>query len=365
MEHQEKNQTQVLTGDGLSALFDDAPQEPKLETVVEQPKLPLDVLFTEEPTTTPLQTQTTPTQSKVEEPKQSVYLDKAKEWISEGFWEDVDIEVEVDGEVTLVPLQDLTEITPEIFETLKEQQKELRSKKIKDKYIEVDGLDDTTKRMIELKKAGGDISELIQTEVQYVHPLQNLDLENEQVQEYLVREKLKSQGLKPQYIEAEIAEMKENVSLDLEANKIIEEVNTNFARVVEQKQKEHLEKVEQIKEEQKNFKKSMVSTFRDLGLQKESLVKTLTDRVASFDENGLTEIDKAFFEAKKNPQLFAKVAYMLTDEEGFNELVGVKIKNDVKKETVRNILKITPRTSTTSAVEPLKKDKGLDSLFDK
>lgn len=364
---QEKNQTTVIEGIGLDALFNESPKEVTQEEAPKEQKMALDSLFDNSQELIPKAEQSN-TAPKKEEPKiDTKLLDKVKEYIQEGFWDDVDAEVlnEETGEMELVPITDFKEVTVEMFEALKEQQKELKSNKFKDNYISIEGLDETTKKMIELKKAGGDLTELVQAQVQYLHPLEKLNLEDEKVQEYLIREKLRNQGLKDKYVEAEIAEMKESLTLDVEAKKVIEEVNSNFTREVERRQQEQTQNVEEAKKEQKEFKKSMLTNFRELGLGNDSLIKNLVDRTAEFDEYGLTDVDKSFFEVKKsNPQLFAKVAYLLSDEKGFNDFVGVKIKNDVKKEVVRNIVKFKPKSTSQVAVESQKKQgEGLDAFF--
>ena len=364
---QEKNQTTVIEGIGLDALFNESPKEANLEEAPKEQKMALDSLFDNSQELIPKAEQSNSVPKK-EEPKiDTKLLDKVKEYIQEGFWDDVDAEVlnEETGEMELVPITDFKEVTVEMFEALKEQQKELKSNKFKDNYISIEGLDETTKKMIELKKAGGDLTELIQTQVQYTSPLEKLNLEDEGVQADLVRQKMRYQNLDEDVIDFKIAKLKKELVLDVEARKIVEEVNSNFDKEVERRQQEQTQNVEEAKKEQKEFKKSMLTNFRELGLGNDSLIKNLVERTAEFDEYGLTDVDKSFFEVKKsNPQLFAKVAYLLSDEKGFNDFVGVKIKNDVKKETVKSILKFKPKSTSQAAVESQKKQgEGLDAFF--
>lgn len=370
--NQEKNPTAVIEGIGLDALFNDAPKEVKEEKTVEEKKLPLDSLFDNSQDLFQKPQEQEPIQKKAapkEEPKaDTTLLNKVKEYIGEGFWEDVDVEVvnEDTGETELIPITDFKEITSEMFEGLKEQQKELKTNKFNDNYISVEGLDATTKKMIELKKAGGDLSELISIEQKHINPLNKLNLEDERVHEYLISEKLRSQGLDEDIIAFKINKLKKELTLDVEAKKVITEVNANFEQEVDRRKQEYQLEAEEAKKEQKEFKKSMLSNFRNLGIGSDSLIKNLVDRTAEFDEHGLTDVDKAFFEVKKsNPQLFAKVAYLLSDEKGFNDFVGVKIKNDVKKETVRSILKFKPKSSGQAEETVKKSTGGLDALFEK
>ena len=367
---EEKNQSQVLQNVSMDALFDDAPPTVELTSKVEEVKLPLDNLFEEvkvDDNKTPEVKKQTEEVKTNEAPQVNIYTDKVKEWIEEGFWEDVDIEIENEaGEKELVPITDIKDFTPELFAQIKEQQNELKKQDLDSKYVSVEGLDDRTKKMIELKKAGGDLSELIQQEVQYVNPLNGLDLDDERVQEHLIRQKYNSLGWKPKHIEAEIEELREAMTLDLEAKKIIGEINTNFDKVVEQKREEQLNQIEEAKKSQKEFKKTMVEAFRSLDLKNDSLVKSLVEATANYDEYGLAEIDKAFFEAKSaNPELFAKVSFLLKDEKAFSEFSGVKIKNIANKEALRKVLSISPKATNLASAEPKKKLTGtMDDLFD-
>ena len=215
--------------------------------------------------------------------------------------------------------------------------------------------------MIELKKAGGDISELIKAEAQFVHPLKDLNLDDERVQEGLVRQKLMSLGLEEDIIEFKVDKLKKNLVLDKEAEKIIEEVNTNFYNFVDQKKKEQEGQLQKIQKQQKKFKKDVTDIYRKFEL-KDSVVKNLVDNISKTDEYGLSTVDRLFFDTKKdNPELFAKVSFLLSDEDKFNEFLGIKIKNDVKKDTVRTIFKLNPRTATSNAVD---KKNALEEFFE-
>lgn len=346
--------TQVLEGDALMDFFN---KEGGEGTKVENPTS-LENYFegdnptpkdTEEPITPQEPQQTSAAAEKSVEtsaPKPSVYAELIKEYIEEGDWQDGAIEIEDEnGETIQVNLLDLTDVTPEQFRQIKAGQKALREEELKSKYISKEGIDEATLKIIELKKAGGDTRELFQIQAELVNPLDSLDLDDERVHEYLVRQKLSANpDLDQDDIDNKVAKMKANFVLDIEAKKIIAEVNTNFDLAIEQRRKEHEEAVAKVAESQKEFKKTMTQTFRDLKLN-DNIVKNLVENTAKFDEYGLTNVDKAFFEAKKNPELFAKVAYLILDEKGFNEFQGVKIKNEVAKDTIKTIFKISPKAT--------------------
>lgn len=346
----EVNETKVLEGNELLEFFNKENGEIEVEKKVDS----LESHFKKENTPEekePVPAPKSDTEPKVvESPKSSVYTDLIKEYIEEGDWTDGAIEIEgEDGEVIQVDLLDLKDVTPEQFKQIKAGQKALKEEELKNKYISKEGIDENTLKILEIKKAGGDTRELFQMQAELVNPLDSLDLDDERVHEYLVRQRLSTNpDLDQEDINNKVARMKANFTLDTEAKKIITEVNTNFGLAIEQKQKEHIAATEKAQEEQKNFKKKMTQTYRDLKLD-DNIVKNLVENTAKFDEYGLTNVDKAFFEAKKNPELFAKIAYLILDEKGFNEFQGVKIKNNVTKETIKTIFKIPSKSTNSNA----------------
>jgi len=352
MSTENKNTTEVLTGNSLENFFSGAEPEVKVE---QEAEVNLEGFFQEsaddfieKPKVAEI-----PKEEKQETVKNTFYSDLVKEYLEDGEWQDVDLQIG-EGDETIT-LSEIENITPELFKEIRAAQKQLKEEEFKTDFISIKGLDETKKKMIELAKAGGDVRELVQMEAEFVHPLKGLDLNSEAIQESIVRQKYQSLGWKPKHIDAEIEELKENLQLDLEAKKVIEEVDTNFDKLVESKKEEQLSQLQAIKDEQKDFRKKMTETFRGLEL-KDVIVKNLVEATSKFDENGIAEVDKAFFAAKANPELFAKVAFLLTDENAFNEFQGVKIKNNETKKAIKTILKITPRTNTSSAV-PQKQDK--------
>lgn len=340
--------TQVLNDDALTKFFNEGTAQVD-NPIIETPPVT-------EPIVDPV----------VETPIPSVntnsrdYSDIVKSMIEDGDWQDAEVELE-DG--SKVMLSEMKDVDAEIFRELKKQQKELSKEEFDSKYISVDGLDETTRKMIDLKKAGGDISELIQVQSQIVDPLANLDLDNENVQANLVRQKLQYLGWEPKYIEAKIEDLRKEFKLDTEAQNIVNEIKTNFSKQLDE-QKAAAEKQRQEQQEsQKQFRKTISETYKTLDLKNESLTKTLVDNASKADEYGLTATDKLYFEAKTNPELFAKLNLLLTNEEKFNEFMGVKIKNQATVNAVNKVLSLKPKSSSSAAVEQQGKKDTMENFF--
>lgn len=333
-----RNEASLMEFSDLDNFFNDKPittQENKEEVTLENffDENPEQEQQIAEPQTVIVPPTATPTYS---------YNDRVNEFLTDGDWIDMELKIG-DGEETVL-ISQLAEITPELYQELKELQKAHKEEDFKANYVSVKGLDDATKKMIEIKKAGGDITPLLQIEQEVVHPLKDLDLNNEGVQEMLVRHKMTHLGINPKTIEAEIARMKEDLTLDIEAANVGKEIDANWQSQVDTKLKEQQEFNNQLQEEQKTFKTSLTKQLREFGL-KDNLVKNLVDTGAKWDENGLSEADRLFFAAKDDLKRFAEILFHLKDPAGYEEYKSTKVKNAVTVATVKQIHSITPKIS--------------------
>lgn len=98
------------------------------------------------------------------------YSEKIKNLIEDGFLEDVSITLN-DEEVFLseIDIQD-----KDTYDSILENIKAEKDKQRGEKYISKEGLDETFLKVIETKKAGGDISEILRENVQAIDQLSNL-----------------------------------------------------------------------------------------------------------------------------------------------------------------------------------------------
>lgn len=351
MENQNKPTTDVTTEvvdiNQMFAKLQEAEEKPK-----EEEKKPEDILkdFFPETKTEEVETPTKEvTEVKTTTEKENTTYNNVLSYIKDGVLEDVDVEIGEGDDVETIKLSELKDITPEQLKNVIAGYKEALKQEAQESLYE--GLDDRTKKMIELKKAGGDISTLIEQEVKYINPLKDFDLDNEQHQERLVRMSLESQGIRPNVINATIADMKEDVSLDLEAKKIAQGITKQFDDHVESQKVQQLEDIKTHKEEQKEFKKGLTTVFREFNLP-ENISKIILENSTTTDEYGLTNTDKLYFDAKQNPKLFAEISFMLNNTEEFKKFLGVKVKNESTIKEVNKIIRINAKNIKTEVAPP-------------
>jgi hypothetical protein len=263
--------------------------------------------------------------------------------IEDGLIEDVAITLDPGTEneksVYLSELEDLDAAT---YKSIVNNYKEAKDKELKEKYISVEGLDDTTKKLVNLKKEGGDISTLIQEEVQVIDTLQriqkSLDDENEQAR--VVYHDLLSKGVTKRVAEVQIQELAENFQLENTARDIIKKEIDAYEESVEQKQKEQLKQLEIAKEEHKAFTKEVSAKYKEWGVE-ENLRRLLVQNTTVRDQNGLTNTDKLYFDSIKDPEKHAKVAFLLNNLEKFEEHIAGKRVVEDKKRTVSSLFTLS------------------------
>lgn len=288
-------------------------------------------------------------------PETTFYTDLIKDYIDEGEWEDVVLDI--NGEQ--IELSKLENVDKETFKRLQHTFKLEKQKKDKENFISTEGLNENTKKLIELAKKGEDITPLIKQEVDLAKFLETIDLDDETVQEQIVSEKLRSQGLKPAVIRAAIADLKAELKLDEEAREAIEGVKADHKLKIDNLLKEREEEIAAQVEDQKQNKKLLAETYTKFSL-KDTVSKSLIDAAIKTDENGLTKTDKLFFAAKDNPEVWAKVNFLLNDPKGFEEFLGVKQKSESALKTI-TVVANTPKKSTPEKpAEEEKKDPWSD-----
>jgi hypothetical protein len=279
---------------------------------------------------------------KVEELKNLVgnqWKTRLNSLIEDGILEDVTITLDPGTENEKeVYLSELENLDADTYKSIVANYKEAKDKELKEKYISVEGLDDTTKKLIQLKKDGGDISQMIQQEVQVIDTLhkieKSLDEENEQAR--VVFHDLINRGLSERVAKAQIQELVENFQLESTAREIIKSEIDTYELSINEKEKEQRKQLELEKEELKKFTKEVSSKYKEWGVE-ENLRNLLVKNTTIRDNNGLTNTDKLYFDSIKDPEKHAKIAFALNNLEAFEEFVSGKRVVEDKKKTVQSL----------------------------
>lgn len=262
----------------------------------------------------------------------TVYAELLNAYIEEGDWEDAIVEIE--GEE--VQLSELKSVDKETFLQIKAAQKEAQQEKLKEKYIDIEGLDETDLELINLKKSGGDWTYLLKQEAEMVHPLKGLDLEDENTQLWLLAEQYKSQGMDQEAINMQLQSDKKNFKLDEKAKKVVDNINNAYKELVAAEAKKKQEEQERIQQERKELAKNLRENYKGMKLS-DSAIKRYVETATKDLGGGKTKLDSLIDSYKSDPEKLAKLAYFLEDEKGFLEFNGAKQKNKQNLKTIKLI----------------------------
>jgi hypothetical protein len=345
---------EVVSSDLVAQIFNDynltqTPAEVKKEDV----KTDLEVIDN---------AQVLPTPPKQELPKEeekpkvsSDYSKRLKSLIDDGFIDNFTITVDEED----VYLDQIADLTEEGYKQILEGWKEEKEKQKKEKYVSVDGLDETTKKLIEIRRSGGDIQELIRENVTAIDQLTQLktNIDDEQVQINIVGHDLQQRGLKPKVIQAQIAALVEDGELENQANTILDQHLSIHNDAIEAKRIGQLESVEAEKQNIKELRKNLSSTYKEWNIP-DNIQKQLVDNATKLDEDKISNTDKLYFEAVKDPKKFAELNYFLNNPDSFKKFISskkvleAKLEGKVKPLLTLNLNKTrAPKLSSSSLEE--------------
>lgn len=313
---------QTASTDLIQAIFNKQKEahEPKVETptsaVVETPKVE-DITLPEAPKA---EKQVEP-EKVVKAKPETNHSKKLKGLIEDGFIENFAINYEGQD----VYLEDIQNLTEEGYKEILKGWKEETEKQRNEKYISTEGVSDRAKKLLEIDKNGGDISEIIRENVTAINQLEYLkeNIDQEQVQINIVGRDLEQKGVSQKVIQAQIKSLIDEGELEGQANQILDGHLTLHNDAIEQKRVSESERVTKEKNEQKEYKKNLELHYSKMNVVA-NIKKQLVENATKLDENGLSNTDKLYFEAQKDPEAFAEINYFLSNREAFKKQVSSK-----------------------------------------
>jgi len=353
-----EQQTEILDAEGLKAFLSVETPEPKeIKTVEdlfeETPKEEVkEVKSVEQPKQEEQQRQ-----EEIQAPKGSDYSELVKSLIEKGDWGDYKIVIKNDeGEEEDVDILTLDHIDKELFLELKELQEAEKLSKFKETHISKEGIDPYTEKLIEISREGGDISQLIQTQSQFINPVLKIkENRDEKSLIDLVAFKMQNQGYEPDYINLKITKFLKDGTLDEEADKVIEEIETNYNNHLENTQKALRQQKEQIEKERKEYKKTLSEKLKSFNL-KEHDSRSVIEIASKYDSEGISEAEKLFYKTRhEDPERFLEVVMLLKDRELFESVKFTKVKNSATIEAAKKVLSLKPKTTTSEKIVETKK----------
>lgn len=289
----------------------------------------------------------------------AVYFDIVKDRLDSGEWEDVLIETE-DGTEKL--LSELDNIDKETFKNLEKAIKDQKSEEFKSKYVEVDGLDEVKKRLINIVKSGDlDLAKaLFENPESLKEPFQGYDEDNDEHNtDVLAWYYQKIMGHSSSETRALVESSKKDLTLDAKAQKIVEYQRQQFYKGLENKEQELIESQKQEQERIKEYRKGLAQEFKQEGVS-ENLARKFVDVATKKDQNGSFEIDNIYEEWMNDPKKARDLIQFMLDKDTYIKKVTSETKKNVQLENLKKIKIVQDTTKVsrtkqeeTTAISPL------------
>ena len=299
-------------------------------------------------------------EEKTEVPKSlggnEIFSNLAKKYIELGSWKDA--KVELNGkEVVLSEIEDLDE---ETFLEIQIAQEGLKEADLKDKYIDKSELDEVGLKILEVSKEGGDWNKILQIKQKYIDPLENYDLNNEQHQEALVREKLylnSGQTLSQHDLDSLIETRKRNLTLDTEAQEYAQQVKSAFSKYIEDEKGRAIQEKNEVTRTSNELKNKTREVLKGY-IKKDSTINPMLDLISLGDNSAITSHIE---EIKKNPEALAELVFFLSRPEDYKKHI-VERGTLGKSTDVLKTLKMIPKGSQNKSYDTQEVKKGEKDL---
>lgn len=288
-----------------------------------------------------------------------VYFDIIKDKLDSGEWEDVLVETE-DGTEKL--LSELDSIDKETFKNLERAIKDQKDEEFKSKYVEVDGLDEVKKRLINIVKSGDlELAKaLFENPDSLKEPFQGYDEDNDAHNtDVLAWYYQKVMGHSGSEARALVEAAKRDLTLDVKAQKIVDYQRQQFYKGLENKEQELINDQKEEQERIKEYRKGLAQEFKVEGVS-ESLTKKFVDVATKKDQNGAFEIDNIYEEWMNDPKKARELIQFMLDKDTYIKKVTSETKKNVQLENLKKIKIVQDTTKVsrtkqeeTSAISPL------------
>lgn len=265
--------------------------------------------------------------------KPNQYSKLAQKLIERGEWADAEIVNEDGSKVMLSELKDLDE---DRYLEILENQKAFKEEELKEKYTSVEGLDDHKKRLINIIKEGGDLTQIFQDTNAIQRPFEQVDLDDENTCANIVYRQHLANGLD----EKEATELtklaQKDFTLDEKAKKIVGYHQSNYDKHLAET--EEALKQEKVREQEqlKVYRTSLSKGYKDLGIQ-DNQVKKLVDLATRENNEGVLEVDSLYEKMMENPETAQELIYFLADKENYLKLKSLDIKRKDNIQTYKTI----------------------------
>lgn len=303
-----------------------------------------------------------PAPLKLEPQKDNFYLNLLKKKLEKNLWEDVKI-TEGDKEFLISEMEDLTE---EEFLKIEEDQLTLKNEDLKDKYIPIEGLTEEKRKILEIVKNGGDLTELFQSPAQLEKPFdesKGWDVEDERHQESIVYQHYLSLGNTENRAKLLLEEDKKEFILDSKAKEIVNYHQKAFSDKLEKINADLVQEKVTQEENLKKYKSELTKTYKEAKVPDHDIRK-LVD-LATKEVDGEYQVDGLFEKIMKDPKEASELLFFMADKEKYlqQKMLDTKVKNNISTmRTINRIPKSAPEKTVKEELDEAVFKFNIDSI---
>lgn len=265
------------------------------------------------------------------------------------------IQQDDEGNDVEVALEEVV-LDKELFEAIVESKMASLKEDLSKDKISVAGVSDLTKDLIEIDKNGGNITDLLKVKRDFSDPLDQLDITTPEGQRLAIYLRKKSKGAPDEEIEALIRTWEADGVLEEKAVAAESELRAAIQHQVELTKKQAEDQAKHRKEVMKNYKKDIKENLNSFQLN-DAVKNKIVLLATKTDEEGRFEIDKAYDQARSNPESAARLALFLLDENEYIKQVTNSAVQKTKLDTASKI-RVVARKSDVAPTLLDKNDRG-------
>lgn len=278
--------------------------------------------------------------------EQTYYKSILQDLISEGILPEIGSFETPEGDVSF---EEMTIDKESLLSIIKQHQEDIKEE-LKSSSIDVNGVSEFTKKLINIEKHGGNVQQALETYQQVKHPIETLDLNDITGQKAMCYLRFKAQGIEDSIAKDLISAYEMKGILEEKAMESKEQLDDAFTKSIEQQEALAIEDEKQFKEAIKKYRTTLDSVFKEQQIS-DTHRRKLLDIATKQNEKGDFELDDYIENFRKNPIDAADLIMFVTNKNEFIKKKADELLKEERKSTLKKIALI-PKGKTTNSVLP-------------
>jgi hypothetical protein len=235
-----------------------------------------------------------------------------------------------------VPFDEM-DIDKETFLALIKQNQQDIKDSFKETSIDVNGISEFTKKLINIEKHGGDVQQALETYQQVKYPMDSIDLNDVRGQKAMCYLRLQAQGIDEKMAKDLIQSFELQGVLEERALESKEQLDHAFTESIARQEELAIKEEQEYKAALKTYRATLDNVFKDQNLP-DTHRRKLLDIATKQNERGDFELDTLIENFRKNPIDAADLIMFVTNKD---EFIKNKSQSLVKQEHMNTLKKVS------------------------